>query len=82
MDERATPQENETASTVAFLTQPFWVYSPVPRAVIDQRSGATVFEIGPTAWALAIVDRGTELVIRHDDGRVGVLRDLSGITRG
>lgn len=74
--------ENTTASTVAFLTQPFWVYSPVPRAVVDEQSGSTVFEIGPTAWALAIVDRGTELVIRHDDGRVGVLRDLSGITRG
>ena len=65
-----------------FSTQPFWVYSPVPRPVVDEETGSTVFEIGPTAWALAIVDRGTELVIRHDDGRIGVLRDLEGTTRG
>ena len=68
--------------TTVFSTQPFWVYSPVPRQVIDEQTGATVFEIGPTAWALAIIDRGAELVIRHDDGRIGVLRDLEGITRG
>ncbi|RLQ86276.1 hypothetical protein [Mycetocola zhadangensis] len=63
-------------------TQPFWVYSPVPLPIVDETSGATVFEIGPSAWALAIVDRGSELVIRHDDGRVGVLRQLTGIMRG
>ncbi|MBG6237945.1 hypothetical protein IWX78_000900 [Mycetocola sp. CAN_C7] len=68
--------------TAVFSTQPFWVYSPVSRAVVDEHSGGTVFEIGPSAWALAIVDRGSELVIRHDDGRIGVLRDLAGITRG
>jgi hypothetical protein len=70
------------APTAVFSTQPFWVYSPVPRPVVDEVSGATVFEIGPTAWALAIIDRGSELVIRHDDGRVGVLQNLEGITRG
>jgi hypothetical protein len=63
-------------------TQPFWVYSPVPLPVVDEVSGHTVFEIGPSAWALAIVDRGSELVIRHDDGRVGVLRQVGGIMRG
>ncbi|PWC07851.1 hypothetical protein [Mycetocola zhujimingii] len=63
-------------------TQPFWVYSPVLIAVVDEETGAPVFEIGPDAWALAIVDRGTELVIRHDDGRVGVLREITGIMRG
>jgi hypothetical protein len=68
--------------TAVFSTQPFWVYSPVQRPVVDEVSGATVFEIGPTAWALAIMDRGSELVLRHDDGRVGVLRNLDGITRG
>jgi hypothetical protein len=68
--------------TAVFSTQPFWVYSPVPRPVVDEVSGATVFEIGPSAWALAIMDRGSELVLRHDDGRVGVLRNLEGITRG
>lgn len=58
------------------------MYSPVPRPVYDEHTGVTVFEIGPSAWALAVVDRGTELVIRHDDGRVGVLRDLENLTRG
>jgi hypothetical protein len=68
--------------TAVFSTQPFWVYSPVQRPVVDEVSGATVFEIGPSAWALAVIDRGSELVLRHDDGRVGVLRNLDGITRG
>lgn len=77
----AGEQAAESPTTV-FSTQPFWVYSPVPRQVVDEQTGATVFEIGPTAWALAIIDRGAELVIRHDDGRIGVLRDLEGITRG
>lgn len=77
----AREQAAESPTTV-FSTQPFWVYSPVPRHVVDEQTGATVFEIGPTAWALAIVDRGAELVIRHDDGRIGVLRELEGITRG
>lgn len=81
-DERDVTDVDAESPTAVFSTQPFWVYSPVPRPVVDELTGATVFEIGPTAWALAIVDRGTELVIRHDDGRVGVLTDLEGITRG
>ncbi len=78
----APAPDQEPEPTAVFSTQPFWVYSPVPRPVVDEQSGATLFEIGPSAWALAIVDRVTELVIRHDDGRIGVLRDLDGITRG
>jgi hypothetical protein len=74
--------ESEVEPPAAVSTQPFWVYSPVPRPVYDEHTGVTVFEIGPSAWALAVVDRGTELVIRHDDGRVGVLRDLENVTRG
>jgi hypothetical protein len=70
----------ETPTVIS--TQPFWVYSPVPLPIVDEVSGHTVFEIGPSAWALAIVDRGSELVIRHDDGRVGVLRQVGGIMRG
>jgi len=77
----AAPQEAEPAPRVV-STQPFWVYSAVPRTVVDEATGAPLFQIGPTAWALAIVDRGTELVIRHDDGRVGVLRHIDGLMRG
>jgi hypothetical protein len=76
----AQPSNDPTPPVVS--TQPFWVYSPVPLAIVDESTGRTVFEIGPSAWALAIVDRGSELVIRHDDGRVGVLRQLAGIMRG
>ena len=82
VDSSQAPQPAAVATPPVISTQPFWVYSPVPQPIVDERTGQTVFEIGPSAWALAIVDRGTELVIRHDDGRVGVLRQLSGIMRG
>lgn len=81
-ESQSGPQPAAIATPPVVSTQPFWVYSPVPLPIMDERTGETVFEIGPSAWALAIVDRGTELVIRHDDGRVGVLRQLSGIMRG
>ena len=85
-DDAATASDDSgpiaESPTAVFSTQPFWVYSPVQRPVVDEVSGVTVFEIGPSAWALAILDRGSELVIRHDDGRVGVLQNLDGITRG
>ena len=38
--------------------------------------------IGPTAWALVLEDRGEVFVVRHEDGRVGYLHDVSGVTRG
>ncbi|GAB3617614.1 hypothetical protein GCM10027416_21710 [Okibacterium endophyticum] len=78
----AHPAVEEHSAPQVVSTQPFWVYSAVPRVVVDETTGAPLFEIGPTAWALAIVDRGTELVIRHDDGRVGVLRHVDGLMRG
>jgi hypothetical protein len=54
----------------------------VERDVVDERTGAPVFRIGPTAWALVIADRGSSFVVQHEDGRVGVLYDVSGVTRG
>lgn len=63
-------------------TRPFWALVPVERDVVDERTGAPLFRIGPTAWALAIADRGTSFVVQHEDGRVGVLYDISGVTRG
>ncbi|WP_166983506.1 hypothetical protein [Paramicrobacterium fandaimingii] len=63
-------------------TTPFWVWSPHPRPVVDETTGAPVFDIGPDAWALAVEDRGEALVVRHDDGRVGILNDVDGLTRG
>lgn len=62
-------------------TQAFWALAPVERNVVDE-NGLPLFTVGPTAWALVIEDRGDSFVVRHEDGRVGFLNDVSGITRG
>lgn len=61
--------------------QPFWILAPTDRDVHDER-GEPLFRIGPSAWALVIEDRGGAYVIRHDDGRIGYLHDISDITKG
>lgn len=61
--------------------QPFWILAPTERDVHDER-GQSIFRVGPSAWALVIEDRGGAYVIRHDDGRIGYLHDISDITRG
>lgn len=61
--------------------QAFWALSPEERDVVDDR-GIPIFRIGPTAWALVLEDRGGVFVVRHEDGRVGYLHDVSGVTRG
>jgi hypothetical protein len=61
--------------------QPFWALAPVEREVLDEL-GAPLFVIGPTAWALVIEDRGEVFVVRHEDGRIGYLHDVTGVTRG
>lgn len=61
--------------------QPFWILAPSERDVHDER-GEPLFRIGPSAWALVIEDRGGAFVVRHDDGRIGYLHDISDITKG
>ncbi|PKI93216.1 hypothetical protein CW368_02755 [Actinomycetales bacterium SN12] len=61
--------------------EPFWVLAPTERDVLDER-GRPLFRIGPTAWALALEDRGGAFVVRHEDGRIGYLHDISDITKG
>ena len=61
--------------------QAFWALVPEERDVVDE-IGIPVFRIGPTAWALVIEDRGEAFVVRHEDGRIGYLHDVSGVTRG
>jgi len=61
--------------------QAFWALVPEERDVVDE-IGIPVFRIGPTAWALVIEDRGEAFVVRHEDGRVGYLHDVSDVTRG
>lgn len=65
----------------AHHAQAFWALAPVERDVVDDY-GTPIFRIGPTAWALVVEDRGETFVIRHDDGRIGYLHDVSGVTRG
>lgn len=61
--------------------QAFWALAPEERDVLDA-SGTPIFRVGPTAWALVIEDRGEVFVVRHEDGRVGYLHDVTGVTRG
>lgn len=61
--------------------QAFWALAPDERDVVDE-VGIPIFRIGPTAWALVIEDRGDTFVVRHDDGRIGYLHDVEGVTRG
>ncbi|WP_251449492.1 hypothetical protein [Microbacterium sp. Marseille-Q6648] len=61
--------------------QAFWALAPEERDVVDE-VGIPIFRIGPTAWALVIEDRGETFVVRHDDGRIGYLHDVQGVTRG
>jgi hypothetical protein len=61
--------------------QPFWVLAGTERDVHDEH-GQPVFRIGPTAWVLVIEDRDGAYVVRHDDGRIGYLHDISDTTKG
>jgi hypothetical protein len=72
------PVEPEPA---AARQQAFWALAPEERDVVDE-SGIPIFRVGPTAWALVIEDRGEAFVVRHEDGRVGYLHDVEGVTRG
>lgn len=71
----------EPAAEPAARHQAFWALVPEERDVVDE-IGIPVFRIGPTAWALVIEDRGEAFVVRHEDGRIGYLHDISGVTRG
>lgn len=61
--------------------EPFWILAPTERDVLDEH-GQPLFRVGPAAWALAIEDRGGAFVVRHEDGRIGYLHDISDITKG
>jgi hypothetical protein len=77
------PQEEAqpVVESAPAASQAFWALAPVERDVVDD-NGLPLFTIGPTAWALVIEDRGDSFVVRHEDGRVGYLTDVSGVTRG
>ncbi|MFJ6679648.1 hypothetical protein ACIQLK_11080 [Microbacterium sp. NPDC091382] len=73
--------DDEPVAASPSAHQAFWALAPVERDVVDE-NGAPLFRIGPTAWALVIEDRGDSFVVRHEDGRIGYLTDVSGVTRG
>ncbi|WP_438353181.1 hypothetical protein [Microbacterium sp. CJ88] len=73
--------EPAPAAPVQTSHQAFWALAPVERDVLDDR-GVPIFRVGPSAWALVIEDRGSSFVVRHEDGRVGYLHDVTGVTRG
>ncbi|MFT4052498.1 MAG: hypothetical protein QM677_09640 [Microbacterium sp.] len=73
--------EPEEVVTAPAASQAFWALAPVERDIVDE-TGERIFTIGPTAWALVIEDRGDSFVVRHEDGRIGYLTDVSGVTRG
>lgn len=77
----AADVDTSTRQVEAAVAQPFWILAPSERDVHDER-GEPLFRIGPSAWALVIEDRGGAYVVRHDDGRIGYLHDISDITKG
>ena len=78
---RAGRRRRGRAAAARRRHQAFWALSPEERDVVDER-GVPIFRVGPTAWALVLEDRGEAFVVRHEDGRVGYLHDVSGVTRG
>ncbi|WP_417562803.1 hypothetical protein [Microbacterium sp.] len=83
-DARTSATASDTDATTAVTPsaqQAFWALVPEERDVVDE-NGAPLFQVGPTAWALVIEDRGGSFLVRHDDGRTGVLADVSGVIRG
>ncbi|MDQ4503797.1 hypothetical protein [Sinomonas sp. ASV322] len=60
----------------------FWFAVSESRTAVDPQSGLPVFTLEPGQWILALQDRGHEFLVQSQDGRIGVLRDLSGIERG
>jgi hypothetical protein len=75
--EASRPYEEPEAQYEAF-----WFAVSQPRTAVDPTTGQPVFPLEPGQWILALQDRGHEFVVQSTDGRVGVLRDLSGIERG
>ena len=77
----ADPSAQPATQTNSVRHQAFWALAPEERDVVDE-SGIPMFRVGPTAWALVIEDRGEVFIVRHEDGRIGYLHEVEGVTRG
>jgi len=79
--ESSATLEQDLVEPASVRHQAFWALAPEERDVVDQ-TGAPIFRVGPTAWALVVEDHGDRFVVRHEDGRVGHLLNVDGVTRG
>lgn len=79
--EPSQPSEPDRTQSETGVAQPFWVLAMTERDVFDEH-GQPLFRIGPHAWTLVIEDRGGAYVVRHEDGRIGYLHDITDITKG
>lgn len=73
--------DTDFSAPVEPVHQAFWALAPEERDVVDDH-GIPIFRMGPTAWSLVIEERDEVFVVRHEDGRIGYLHDISGVTRG
>lgn len=79
--EPAREADADFAAPAEPVQQAFWALAPEERDVVDDH-GIPIFRMGPTAWSLVIEERDEVFVVRHEDGRIGYLHDISGVTRG
>ncbi|MEV6795576.1 hypothetical protein AB0M87_27120 [Streptomyces sp. NPDC051320] len=79
--QQAQPQPAAGAPAGDFA--PFWFAVPVARPLYgEDGSPAPIAELAPGTWYLAVEDRGHGLIAQTQDGRRGVLQDITGIQRG
>lgn len=73
----------QSAAPPAGDFSPFWFAVPVPRPLFPEDGSRTpIAELTPGTWYLAVEQHGPALVAQTQDGRRGVLQDISGIQRG
>ncbi len=70
----AAPAEPEPAA--------FWFAVPDARPAVNRGTGAVEFTVEPGEWFLAVRTLPEGLVVRHDDGREGLLRDTDDLELG
>ncbi|MEV8564436.1 hypothetical protein AB0436_02365 [Streptomyces sp. NPDC051322] len=79
--QQAQPQPAAGAPAGDFA--PFWFAVPVARPLYgEDGSPAPIAELAPGTWYLAVEERGHGLIAQTQDGRRGVLQDITGIQRG
>ncbi|WP_327428317.1 hypothetical protein [Streptomyces sp. NBC_01236] len=77
------PSQPQAQQPAAQDFSPFWFAVPVARPLFaEDGSPAPIAELAPGTWYLAVEQRGATLVAQTQDGRRGVLQDMSGIQRG